>query len=161
MSKSPFKKESKPNSASAQKINSFYINKGSNGKKNQHISFEVNINSKQKKLNEALAVNNKSRNNASSLGKHNSDKTPSIKSISFYIQNKRQAAKAEMSFIKPSEKSLVKSSSKKREKVVVENSFLKQSGNPLRNSKASNPQSQNSNGKDRIPNSKKFKLFHR
>ena len=156
--KSPVKRNNKQTSNSLNnKFNSFYVNRGSNPKKNQQISFEVNLNSNQKKLNDDLSSNKKSRNTANTLGKHNSDKTPSIKSISFYIQNKRHAAaKASRSFVKPSkdDKSLVKSTSKQIEKLLVENSFLKQSANPLRNSKVSNPASQHSNGKDCIVTSK-------
>jgi hypothetical protein len=121
------------------------------------------MNSNQKKLNDILPAGKKSRNNANSLGKHNSDKTPSIKSISFYIQNKRQAAVAaaaakagDSNEIKSiiEEKTIVKSNSKKKEKTVVENSFLKKIGNPLRNSKVSNPHYSHMNGKDPLITSK-------
>ena len=154
MSKSPIKKLER--TGGHKKNESVYVNRGTNGKKNQHISFEMNMNSNQKKLNDILPAGKKSRNNANSLGKHNSDKTPSIKSISFYIQNKRQAAVAaaakagESNEVKSmiEEKTMVKSNSRKKEKTVIENSFLKKIGNPLRNSKVSNPHYPHMNGKD-------------
>ena len=151
-SKVPIKRH-EPTLPAHKKYDSVYVGRPSNGKKNQHISFEMNINSNQKKLNDIISSDKKSRNNPNSLAKHNSDKTPSIKSISFYIQNKRHAAvKNEKSQIKSiiEDKPVVKSNSKKKEKTIIENSFLKQTGNPLRNSKISYPQIHHINGKDSI-----------
>lgn len=160
ISKSPLKKLERM--SGHKKNESVYVSRATNGKKNQHISFEMNMNSNQKKLNDILPAGKKSRNNANSLGKHNSDKTPSIKSISFYIQNKRQAAAAAAAKAGDSnevksileEKTMVKSNSRKKEKPVIENSFLKKIGNPLRNSKVSNPHYSHLNGKDPLITSK-------
>ena len=130
-------------------FNSFFMSRGSNGRKNQHISYEVNLTSNQRKPSEHVMSNDakkKSRNTADYIANHNTDKTPSVKSISYYIQNKRKIAlQEEKTMIKnikdSSQNSIIKSSSNKKDK-IVENSFLKKSSNPLT---SSNPPSQNSN----------------
>lgn len=136
-------------------FNSSFMGKGSNARKNQHISYEVNLNSNQRKPNDNLQSNEqkkKSRNISYNIKKHNTDKTPSVKSISYYIQNKRKKVLLEETSMvrnikESSQNSIIKNTSNKKEK-IVENSFLKKSANPLT---SSNPPSQNSNnGNDRI-----------